>query len=215
MSSERSCGSGCISPLLNLPRGGAPSWGARWYPRRSSTTRPPGPQSAGSPTAGRSVQACPRERKQVGLALQRNSGSPIFPSCGCVHFATHPGLPQPQRSGRWERTCPAPVLGGAPSCWGREALTRSKGRKLPRSGRGRHHRQRAQTYQPGPPGPSGYTHLPAHQAAPPLAPRCPLPRPMPCPRPLPPQKRLGPRNTPVESLLVWPSHPAPPPPGGA
>ena len=36
----------------------------------------------------------------------------------------------------------------------------------------------------------GHTHLPAHPAALPLAPRCPLPRPTLPPHPLPPRKRL-------------------------
>lgn len=105
VSSERSCGSGRISPLLSpTPRRGAEQGGAAVSAQvlRDPSARP---RCAGSPTGGGSVPPCAWEGKLGGRALQRNKAAPPqltpFPEPFgfLLYLPTQPGLPEPQRKG--------------------------------------------------------------------------------------------------------------------
>lgn len=191
VSSERSYGSGCISPLLSPSPAAALRAGWRVVPAQvlhHPSARPP---VRSLPNRGESVQACPRERKLGGRALQRDKATPkpsslLFPSQEGFSSTSPPNsdfqTPRGMDGGK-ESCTSARALGGAPllvevgSRGPKRSFLQQRGRS---PGEGR--------YQADPA--NAHTHLPAPPAALPLALRCPLPRPTLPPHPLPPQKRL-------------------------
>lgn len=120
-------------------------------------------------------------RRSKGTGQLRNTAESLSPARKASPPLSRPTWPsKPQRNEWWARKLYFSPRARGRVPWGPRAIPDAAERAVA-GGEGRSGAARPC---------HGHTHLPAHPAALPLAPRCPLPRPTLPPHPLPPRKRL-------------------------
>lgn len=118
--SERSCGSGCVSPLLSFPQRRGAELGVAVVSVQILHDQSAAPGAQGPPQGEGQCRPVPRKESAVsrsskGTKQLRTPAHPFPQPRGCLlYFPTHSGLPKHQSNGWWKRKCPGGgvVVGG-------------------------------------------------------------------------------------------------------